>query len=605
MRIQVLNLGSNLFSGSIHPAVFENLSELVLLDLSQNPALESELPQEIGKLSKLRWLMMQKSGLYGRIPESILDLHELEFLDLSQNSLTGSIPLGFGLGLMRLASVDFSQNKLSGSFPTDVCYGKTVTDISLHENSFAGVVPSIIEECLSLERFQVQDNGFYGELPPGLWSLPELKLLRIENNQFSGEMPALVGVSSRLEQVQIDNNNFTGRIPRGLGLIHTMYRFSASLNSFYGDLPENIFDSPVLSIINLSHNSLTGSIPELRNCRKLVSLSLADNSFTGNIPSSLGHLPVLTYIDVSNNRLTGEIPQELQNLKLALFNVSFNQLSGSVPPSLISGLPASFLQGNPNLCGPGLPNQCDVPQKGQGSRANRLIWAVILISIAVGLVLLFAGLYVVYRLSPNNSGCGTWKSVFFYPLRITEEELLMALVEKNSIGEGAFGKTYVVQIPGGDFVAVKRLLNSNNLSLRTVKAEIKNLAKARHRNIAKVLGFCYSRGSILLIFEYVQRGSLGDALRKPGFSLDWTFRLKIAVRSAQGLLYLQKDYVSQILHRNMKSNNILIGDDFEPKVTDFGLDRIIGESSYQSSVASELGSYCYIPPGKLYISERY
>ncbi|WOK91996.1 putative inactive leucine-rich repeat receptor-like protein kinase [Canna indica] len=595
-KLQVLNLGSNSLSGIIHPPVFKNLSELVLLDLSQNPSLASELPLEIGRLAKLRWLLMQKSGLFGSIPASFLDLHELEALDLSQNNLTGSIPLGFGLGFLKLAYVDFSLNMLSGSFPTDVCYGKSLKDLSLHENSFTGPIPSIIEKCSSLERFQVQDNGFYGELPPGLWSLPELKLFRAENNHISGQLPDLIGSPSRLEQVQIDNNNFTGGIPRGFGLIHTMYRFSASLNSFSGNLPENIFDSPLLSIINLSHNSLIGSIPELKNCRKLVSLSLADNSLTGSIPPSLGHLPVLTYIDISNNKLSGEIPQDLQNLKLALFNVSFNQLSGSVPLSLVSGLPASFLQGNPDLCGPGLPNPCNLSSKRQSSRTSRLIWVVILISIVVGILLLTAGLYAVYTLSRNKSSCGTWKLVFFYPLRITEEELLMALVEKNAIGEGAFGKVHVVQIPGGEFVAVKRLLNSSNLSFGTVKAEIKNLAKARHRNIAKLLGFCYSRGSILLIFEYLQKGSLGDALRKPDFSWDWRFRLKVAVGTAQGLLYLHKDYVSKILHRNIKSNNILIGDDFEPKMTDFGLDRIIGEACYKSSVASELGSYCYMPP---------
>ncbi|XP_064940292.1 probably inactive leucine-rich repeat receptor-like protein kinase At5g06940 isoform X1 [Musa acuminata AAA Group] len=595
-RLQVLNLGSNLFSGIIRPPVFRNLSELVLLDLSQNPSLASELPREIGGLAKLRWLKMQRSGLYGAIPESFIGLHELEVLDLSQNNLTGKIPLGFGLGFLKLTALDFSQNMLSGSFPADVCYGKSLKQLSLLDNSFTGPIPYSIEKCLSLERFQVQDNGFSGELPSGLWSLPELKLVRAENNQFSGEMPDLAGVLSHLEQVQIDNNSFTGRIPGGLGMIRTMYRFSASLNGFSGDLPADIFDSPVLSIINLSHNSLTGSIPELRNCRKLVSLSLADNSLTGNIPPSLGHLPVLTYIDISSNRLSGEIPPELQNLKLALFNVSFNQLSGSVPTSLVSDLPASFLQGNPDLCGPGLPNPCNGPLKRRNSKTIGLFWAAIVVSIAVGFTVLIVGLYVVCRMLRGKPRSGAWKSVFFYPLGITEEELLMALVEKNVIGEGAFGKVHVLQLPGGEFVAVKRLLNSSNLSFRIVKAEIKTMAKARHRNVAKLLGFCYSKGTILLIFEYLKKGSLGDALHKPGFSLEWSFRLKLAIGSAHGLLYLHKDYVSQILHRNMKSNNILIGDGFEPKITDFGLDRIIGETSYRSSVASELGSYCYMPP---------
>ncbi|KAG1327273.1 Inactive leucine-rich repeat receptor-like protein kinase [Cocos nucifera] len=594
-ELQVLNLGSNSFSGTLHPSVFKNLSKLVHLDLSEN-LLTSELPEEIGKLSSLRRVLMQSSGFYGGIPESFGGLGELEVLDLSQNNLTEKIPLGFGSGLGRLASLDLSENKLSGTFPGDVCYGKALVELSLQDNSFTGLVPGSIEKCSSLERFQVQDNGFSGDFPSGLWSLPEIKLIRAENNRFSGQIPDLVGVPSRLEQVQIDNNSFTGRIPQGLGLIHTMYRFSASLNGFSGDLPENFCDSPVMSIISLSHNSLTGSIPELRNCKKLVSLSLADNSFSGSIPPSLGHLPVLTYIDLSNNKLTGEIPEELQNLKLALFNVSYNQLSGRVPSSLISGLPASFLEGNPGLCGPGLPNPCDGERKKRSSRTRGLIFALIVISFAASFMVLAAGYFVVHRLSRKKPSSSSWKSVFFYPLRITEEELLMALDEKNTIGRGAFGKVHVVRLPGGEFVAVKRLDDCGNLSLRMVKAEIKTLAKARHKNLAKLLGFCYSEGMVLLIHEYVQKGSLGDALRRSELSLEWSVRLQIALGAARGLAYLHKDYVPHILHRNMKSNNILLDDDFEPKVTAFGLDRVVGEASFKSSMVSELGSCCYIAP---------
>lgn len=539
---------------------------------------------------------MQKSGFYGGIPESFTGLRELEVLDLSQNNLTGKIPPGFGLDLAKLVSLDLSENMLSGSFPTDVCYGNALVELGLHDNSFTGLVPKSIEKCSSLARFQVQDNGFSEDFPSGIWSLPEIRLIRAENNRFSGQIPDLVGVPSRLEQVQIDNNSFTGRIPQGLGLIHTMYRFSASLNGFSGKLPENFCDSPVMSIINLSHNSLTGSIPELRNCKKLVSLSLADNSFSGGIPSSLGHLPVLTYIDLSNNKLSGEIPEDLQNLKLALFNVSYNQLSGRVPSSLISGLPASFLEGNPGLCGPGLPNPCNVEPTKRSSRTGGLLFALIVISFSVGFMVFAAGYFVAYRSSRKKSQSSTWKSVFFYPLRITEEELLMALDEKNTIGRGPFGKVHVVQLPGGEFVAVKRIESCGNLSLRMVKAEIKTLAKARHKNLAKLLGFCYLEGVLLLIHEYVQKGSLGDALRRSELSLEWSVRLRIALGAAQGLSYLHKDYVPHILHRNVKSNNILLDDDFEPKITGFGFDRFVGEALYKSSMASELGSCCYMAP---------
>uniref|UniRef100_A0A1D1XUW2 non-specific serine/threonine protein kinase n=1 Tax=Anthurium amnicola TaxID=1678845 RepID=A0A1D1XUW2_9ARAE len=597
-RLQVLNLGSNSFTGTLHPSVLGNLTELIHLDLSQNPSLSSELPQDMGKLEKLQKVLMKSSGLYGNIPPSFLGLYHLVVLDLSQNNLSGSIPLGFGLGLAELVYLDLSQNKLSGTFPVHVCYGKLLSELSLHTNSFTGVLPGSLDKCSSLERLQLQNSGFSGDFPSGLWSLPKLTILRAENNGFSGEMPDSVRSASRLEQVQIDNNGFTGSIPMGLGMVSSLYRFSASLNGFHGELPDNFCDSPVMSIMNLSHNSLSGSIPSPRNCRKLVSLSLAGNHFTGEIPSSLAQLPVLTYIDLSDNDLTGGIPLGLQNLKLALFNVSFNQLSGEVPLSWISGLPASFLQGNPGLCGPGLPNPC-----GEVKHRRRnigLICALTSMAFVVGVLLLAAGMYAKHRASLLRRVWGplpaSWKSVFYYPLRITEDDLLAGLNERNCVGRGSFGEVFMMQTPGGDVVAVKKLMCSSSLSTRSLRAEMKTLAKTRHKNVTKLLGFCHSEGFILLVYEFLPKGSLGDAISRSDFSLEWPIRLRIALGAARGLTYLHRDYVPKLLHRDIKSKNILLDVDFEPKVTDFGLDHIVGEASYQSSMASELGSFCYMAP---------
>jgi len=130
-----------------------------------------------------------------------------------------------------------------------------------------------------------------------------------------------------------------------------------------------------------------------------------------------------------------------------------------------------------------------------------------------------------------------------------------------------------------------------------LKAEIKTLAKIRHRNIVKILGFCHSDDSIFLIYEFLQKGSLGDLINRPDFELQWGVRLRIAIGVAQGLAYLHKDYVPHLLHRNVKSNNILLDDDFEPKITDFALDRILGEAAFQSTMASESASSCYNAPG--------
>uniref|UniRef100_A0A2P2MY02 Receptor protein kinase CLAVATA1 n=1 Tax=Rhizophora mucronata TaxID=61149 RepID=A0A2P2MY02_RHIMU len=602
VNLQVLNLGNNLLSGSV-PFVFGNFNELVALDLSENQYLVSDIPSGIGKLHKLQQLLLQNSGFQGQIPDSFVGLQSLSILDLSQNNLSGVLPETLGPSLKSLVSFDVSQNKLLGSFPNGICSARGLINLSLHTNSFNGSIPNSIAECLNLEKFQVQDNGFSGNFPDGLWLLLKIKLIRAENNRFTGKLPDSMSVAAQLEQIQVDNNSFSGRIPEGLGLVKSLYRFSASVNGFYGELPQNFCDSPVMSIINLSHNSISGQIPELKKCRKLVSLSLADNSLNGGIPPSLADLPVLTYLDLSDNNLTGSIPIGLQDLKLALFNVSFNQLSGKVPPALISGLPASFLDGNPGLCGQGLPHPCsdELPRRHSSVGLSVLTCSLISIAFGVGTLLVAAGFFVFHRFSKQKSQMGGWNSVFFYPLRVTEHDLIFQMDKKGAVGNGGtFGGVYMISLPGSELVAIKKLVNIGNQSSKALKAEVKTLAKIRHKNIVKVLGLCHSEESIFLIYEYLPKGSLGDLISRPDFQLQWGVRLSIAIGVAQGLAYLHKDYSPHLLHRNVKSTNILLDADFEPKLTDFALDRIVGEAAFQSTIALGCADSCFYAPEYAY-----
>ncbi|XP_076914444.1 probably inactive leucine-rich repeat receptor-like protein kinase At5g06940 [Bidens hawaiensis] len=597
--LQVLNLGNNMLSGSV-PNVIGNFTELTFVDFSQNPFMESEIPSGIGNLVNLEHLFLQRSGFYGEIPKSILGLKALTSVDLSQNNLTGVLP--FGDSFENLVSFDVSQNNIFGSFPNGICGSLKLTSLSLHTNNFQGTLANTsVAKCLNLERLELQNNGFHGYFPNNLWSLPKIKVIRAENNRFSGEIPDSISVSSQLEQVQIDNNSFISKVPHGFGLVKTLYRFSASLNGLYGELPPNFCDSPVMSIINFSHNYFTGEIPELKECKKLVSLSLADNNFIGQIPKSLGDLPVLTYLDLSHNNLTGEIPLELQNLKLALFNVSFNKLSGRVPSLLMAGLPALYIQGNPDLCGPGLSNPCANNDSRRRIGVSKLACALISLALLAGILSLAFGFFVYRRSSIQNLDTGIWRSVLFYPIRISEQDLIMSMDEKASRGSsGRFGRVYIVNLPSNELIAVKKMPNFRNQSFKTLKTEVKTLAKIRHKNIVRIMGFCHSDDSVFLIYECMEKGSLGDLINKGDFQLSWSFRLKIAIGIAQGLAYLHKDYVPHLLHRNVKSKNVLLDIEFNPKLTDFALDRILGENAFQSSFDSKPGSSCYIAPELAY-----
>ncbi|VAH33296.1 unnamed protein product [Triticum turgidum subsp. durum] len=553
-----LNLSSGAFWGPL-PEQLAALASLTSLDLSGND-IEGTVPPGLAALRALQVLDLRGNRLSGVLhPALFRNLTSLHYLDLSGNQFlesqlppelggmaslrwlflqgsgfSGEIPETF-LGLEQLEALDLSMNSLTGAVPPG--FGlkfQKLLSLDLSRNGFSGPFPNGVDKCLMLQRFEVQGNAFTGELPAGLWSLPDLQVIRAENNRFSGRLPEFPGGVSRLEQVQVDNNSFSGAIPQSIGLIRTMYRFSASL----------------------------------------------------------GDLPVLTYIDLSSNGLTGAIPAELENLKLALLNVSYNRLSGRVPPELLSGLPAVFLEGNPGLCGPGLPSDCDAPlRKHQG-----LALAATVASFVTGLALLAVGVFAACRRIHGNRPSSPWKLVLFHPIKITGEDLFAAFHDKNVIGRGAFGKVYLIVLQDGQKVAVKRLFSSGKLTFREVKNEMKALAKIRHKNVAKIAGFCYAEGEVSVIYEYFQKGSLQDMICAPKFAVGWNDRLKVALGVAQGLAYLHHDYTPRLLHRDLKSSNVLLADEFEPRVAGFGIHRVVGEKAYRSSLDSDFNDKCYIAP---------
>lgn len=148
--------------------------------------------------------------------------------------------------------------------------------------------------------------------------------------------------------------------------------------------------------------------------------------------------------------------------------------------------------------------------------------------------------------------------------------------------------------------------------IKTPSAEIKTLGRIRHRNIVRLLGYLsnkehQNKEENLLLYEYMPNGSLGEMLHgaKGGVLLQWEARWRVAEEAAGGLSYLHHDCSPPILHRDVKSNNILLGPDLEAHVADFGLAKFLhgdgagGASECMSAVA---GSYGYIAPGKFYPS---
>lgn len=315
----------------------------------------------------------------------------------------------------------------------------------------------------------------------------------------------------------------------------------------------------------------------------------------------------------------GEIPSTFSNLSSLLeCNLSYNDLTGPLPsiPLFQNMLTSSFV-GNKGLCGGPLVTCGGQPSVTLFSptvkEPNAPLGKIVAIAAAaiggVSLVLIVVILCFMRRpvetVAPlqDKQLTASIEDMYFSPKEgFTFQDLVEATSNFDDsfvIGRGACGTVYRAVMQSGQRIAVKKLASQregNNVD-NTFHAEILTLGRIRHRNIVKLYGFCYHEGSNLLLYEYMSRGSLGELLHGESCTLDWETRYMIALGAAQGLSYLHHDCKPRIVHRDIKSNNILLNDFFEAHVGDFGLAKVI-DMPQSKSMSAVAGSYGYIAPGK-------
>ncbi|CAL5339380.1 unnamed protein product [Camellia sinensis] len=170
--------------------------------------------------------------------------------------------------------------------------------------------------------------------------------------------------------------------------------------------------------------------------------------------------------------------------------------------------------------------------------------------------------------------------------------------EKNKIGQGGYGPVYKGQLVNGQEIAVKRLSSSSRQGLEEFKNEVILISRLQHCNLVRLLGCCMQRNERILIYEYLPNNSLDfflfDVTKQ--YLLDWKMRVRIIGGIAQGLLYLHKYSRLKIIHRDLKTSNILLDKDMNPKISDFGTARIFCDDENQASTKRIVGTHGYMSP---------
>ncbi|KAJ0967444.1 hypothetical protein J5N97_024361 [Dioscorea zingiberensis] len=270
---------------------------------------------------------------------------------------------------------------------------------------------------------------------------------------------------------------------------------------------------------------------------------MSNNQLSGTIPPEFGDLSSLEYLDLSRNNLRGQIPIQIENcIKLGSLRLSNNDLSGAIP----------FQLGNLNL------HQ----------------------------VLDLSDNFFTGEIPPQLS-------------KLTELELNLS--HNELIGVGAHSIVYKATLPSGITLAIKKLQGEGQVVEQSFQNEIQALTQIQHRNIVRLYVFCSTAKFSFIAYEYMETGSLGAILRseEKAMELDWVKRVNIIRDIAQALSYLHHDCAPPIVHRDIKSNNILLDEECKACISDFGISRMLEPNSSHWSMLA--GTHGYMAPELAYV----
>ncbi|KAL6635219.1 hypothetical protein ACP70R_027890 [Stipagrostis hirtigluma subsp. patula] len=635
--LQYLGLRSNNLEGSLSPDMCQ-LTGLWYFDVKNN-SLTGTIPETIGNCTSFQVLDLSNNQLTGEIPFNIGFL-QVATLSLQGNKFSGPIPSVIGL-MQALAVLDLSFNDLSGPIPS-ILGNLTYTEkLYLQGNRLTGSIPPELGNMSTLHYLELNDNLLTGFIPPDLGKLTELFDLNLANNNLGGPIPDNISSCINLISFNSYGNKLNGTIPRSFHKLESLTYLNLSSNHLSGALPFEVARMRNLDTLDLSCNMIAGSIPSaIGRLEHLLRLNLSKNNLVGHIPAEFGNLRSIMEIDLSNNHLGGLIPQEvgmLQNLillklesnnitgdvssltncfSLNVLNVSYNNLAGIVPTdnNFSRFSPDSFL-GNPGLCGYWLGSSCYSSSHAQRPSISKTA----ILGIAVGgLVVLLIILVVacwphsqpvtkdVSVSKPDTPASASSnvspKLVILHmnmALHVYDDIMRMTenLSEKYIIGYGASSTVYKCDLKNCKPVAIKKLYAHYPQSLKEFETELETVGSIKHRNLVSLQGYSLSPTGNLLFYDYMENGSLWDVLHGSSKKnkLSWEARLQIALGAAQGLAYLHHECNPRIIHRDVKSKNILLDKDYEAHLSDFGIAKSLNVSKTHTSTYV-MGTIGYIDP---------
>ncbi|CAL1394990.1 unnamed protein product [Linum trigynum] len=596
-------------------------------------------------------------NLAGPLPDFLGSFVSLQNLLLSDNNITGELPASFkdNTALQMLWLNDQNGDGLTG--PIDVVATmESATTLWLHGNQFNGPIPDSIGNLTSLKDLNLNGNRLVGLVPSSLADLPLLKL-DLNNNRLMGPIPkfkaAKVSFSSNsfcqstagvpcADEVMtlidfLDGLNYPSRLV-------SSWTGNDPCSSWLGIRcnPNGKVDSIVLPNYNLS-GILSPSVGKLAS---LTQIKLEGNIITGPLPESWTSLASLKTLDLSGNNISPPLPKFSTTVQLLTTGNPLLVDGGkSAPGKNPSSSPDSGSNGGSH--NGGSSSEQNAPKRSilvavLAPVASVAFMAMLAIPLSIYCYRKSRGTFqapnslVVHPRDPSdldnntvkivvanndNTGAssstrtasgGSMYSSGFGDSHFIEAGNLVISVQvlrnvtknfapENELGRGGFGVVYKGELDDGTKIAVKRMESGviSNKALDEFQSEITVLSKVRHRHLVSLLGYSVEGNERILVYEYMPQGALSRHLfHWKSFQLEplsWKRRLNIALDVARGIEYLHTLAHQSFIHRDLKSSNILLADDFRAKISDFGLVKLApdGEKSVETRLA---GTFGYLAP---------
>ncbi|MED6136547.1 hypothetical protein PIB30_057031 [Stylosanthes scabra] len=583
--MQSIFLSNNNLS-SIPEGCFHNLTNLTYLSLSNHTNLTPWTFPELIQSKDLFELNLAATNVMGSLPSEIFQsMPNLQIVDLSNNNLSGILPESRDSKINILHLNDQKGKGFSGTIDvlSDMYY---LSQVWLQGNSFEGSIPDF-SSSTALQDLQLAYNRLTGVVPDSLIRLSDINLqsISLNNNFLQGPVPRFY-IGSDNDTNSFCRNNYEPCDQRVTILLEIASAFGYPYllaRSWRGNNPCHNWSfvactGDMITTVNLTRLNLNGTIsPAFANLTHLENLYLSGNNLNGSIPQNLTTLDQLKNLDVSNNNLSGKIPNFSSRVNL---NTKGNPSFHIRNPSIVKRNPHAWI--------PGLSA-----------------------AIVVGILLTFV--VVIYKSKRLQKILFKRTTVdrnvedliqshrFMVHKRYSYSQLKRITNSfREKLGQGGFGAVYKGTLSDGRQVAVKILKESEGNGEDFIN-EVASINRTSHVNIVPFLGFCYETNKRALIYEFMPNGSLDKFVdEKVSFcvvgKLDWSRVYQIIIGIARGLEYLHWGCSTKILHLDIKPQNILLDEDFVPKIADFGLAKLCTKKESIISLQCARGTPGYIAP---------